>query len=316
MKSIINITSGYDLLWKVIRSSLPVVLVCLFSPAIMAQEEESEETTTLPVDRPIRNTFESSWLIDNQTVIVPVKGTFQFDIQHRFGTIQNGFDDFFGFYAPSNIRMGFQYSPINNLSVGVGFTKANTLVDFNAKYALLTQTTGWSVPVSVTYFGNAVLDPRSEDDREVYHYSDRFSFFHQLLIARKFNDWLSVQIGPSLSHYNLQIDRTLRNDHLAIAFGAQVKISSVMSLLLNVDQPLTKHNDGNPSPNPNPNIALGVQISTSSHAFQFFLGNYNRLIPQENNMYFQGNYYDSFETFFDNFGERFRLGFNITRLWN
>lgn len=316
MKSIQKIKSGSGLLWKIVRSSLPLIMFCLFSPVSFAQEEETEETTTLPIDRPIRNTFESSWLIDNQTVIVPVKGTFQFDILHRFGTVQNGFEDFFGFYAPSNIRLGIQYVPIQNLSVGVGFTKFKTLIDFNAKYALFTQTTGWSMPLSLTYFGNAVFDPRSADDREIYHESDRFSFFHQLLIARKVNDWLSLQLAPSLSHYNLQTNRALRNDHFAIAFGAQVKVSSVMSLLLNIDQPLTLHNDGNPSPNPNPNLALGIQISTSSHAFQVFLGNYDKLIPQENNMYFQGNYYDSFDSFFENFGERFRLGFNITRLWN
>lgn len=299
-----------------IQFLLPVLLILLASPVLFAQEEEVEETTTLPIDRPIRNTFESSLLIDNQTVIVPVKGTFQFDIQHRFGTIQNGFKDFLGFYAPSNIRMGLQYVPISNLSLGVGFTKSNTLIDFNAKYALITQTTGWSVPLSLTYYGNAVYDPRSVDDRQVYHESDRFSFFHQLLIARKVNDWLSLQLAPSLSHYNLQTDRALRNDHFAIAFGAQAKISSVMSVLLNIDQPLTLHNDGNPSPNPNPNLAFGIQVSTSSHAFQIFLGNYDRLIPQENNMYFDRNYYDSFDSFFENFGERFRLGFNITRLWN
>ena len=319
MKSIINKPSASTLHGWVIRFSLPVMLLCLFSFQATAQEDEvaaDEEETTLPVDRPIRNVFESSLLIDNQTVVVPVKGTFQFDIQHRFGTLQNGIEDFFGFYAPSNIRMGLQYVPIQNLQLGVGFTKANTLVDFNGKYSLITQHTGKSVPLSVTYFGNAVWDPRSADDREVYHSSDRFSFFHQLLVARKVNDWLSLQLAPSLSHYNLQIDRTLRNDHFALAFGAQVKISSVMSIILGVDQPLTKHNDGNPSPNPNPNLSLGVQISTSSHAFQIFVGNYNRLIPQENNMYFQGNYYDSFDSFFDNFDERFRLGFNITRLWN
>ena len=146
------------------------------------------------------------------------------------------------------------------------------------------------MPLSISYFGNAVYDPRSADDRQIYHSTDRFSFFHQLLIARKVNDWLSLQLAPSLSHYNLQTDRALRNDHFAIAFGAQAKISSVMAVLLNIDQPLTLHNDGNPSPNPNPNIALGIQVSTSSHAFQIFLGNYDRLIPQENNIYFEGNY--------------------------
>ena len=314
MKSIITGRWIHQLSSFAIRKFFVGLMFCLISTTMIAQEEE---VIVEPVNKPVRNTFESSLLIDNHTVMVPVKGTFQFDMQHRFGTLQNGFDDLFGLYAPSNIRLGFNYAPIEKLSIGFGFTKANNLLDLSAKYNLLNQYThGWTAPVSVTYFGLMAYDPRSVDDREVYHVSDRLSFFHQLIIARKFNDWLSLQIAPSLTHYNLQIDRTLRNDHFAVAVGAQVKVTSVMSIIAGIDQPLTKHNDGNPSPNPNPNISLGIQLSTSSHAFQIFIGNYNRLVPQENNMYFQGNYYDSFESFWDNFGERFRLGFNITRLWN
>ncbi len=313
MKSTINKQPGNNLRFPGFRLALLGLLMCFSSVMVFGQEEE---VTPLPTNKPIRSTFESTLLIDNQTVMVPIKGTFQFDIQHRFGTIQNGFDDLFGFYAPSNIRMGFHYAPIENLSVGFGFTKANNLLDFSAKYSLLTQHTGWSMPVSMTYYGNVVLDPRGTDDREIYHTSDRLSFFHQLLIARKINDWLSIQVAPSLSHYNLQVDRGLENDHFAVAVSTQVKISSVTSIIAGIDQPLSKHIDGNPSPNPNPNLSLGIQMSTSSHAFQIFLGNYNKLVPQENNVYFQGNSYDSWKSFWENFGERFRLGFNITRLWN
>jgi len=313
MKSLINIKAKDNLRFLLARKILPGIILCFLSALVIAQ---GDEIIPEPANKPVKSTFESTLLIDNQTVMVPVKGTFQFDMQHRFGTIQNGFDDLFGLYAPSNIRMGFHYTPIHKLSFGFGFTKSNNLLDFSAKYSLLSQMRDGGMPVSVTYFGNTVLDPRGEDDREIYHASDRLSFFHQLLIARKINDWLSIQVAPSLSHYNLQVDRGLGNDHFAVAVSAQLKISSVSSIIVGIDQPITKHTEGNPSPNPNPNISVGIQMSTSSHAFQIFLGNYNRLVPQENNVYFQGNQYDSFSSFWDNFGERFRIGFNITRLWN
>ncbi len=35
------------------------------------------------------------------------------------------------------------------------------------------------------------------------YYSDRLSYFHQILIARKVTDKLSVQVAPSLSHHNV-----------------------------------------------------------------------------------------------------------------
>ncbi len=300
-------------------------LLCFVVMPAIGQDEAEEQQ--VPVDRPVKSTFESAIIMDNQTVMVPIKNTFEFDIQHRFGTLQNGLEDAFGFYAPSNIRLGFLYAPINNLSVGFGFTKYKTLVDFNAKYALLKQHKSWMKPVSITYYGNMVVDPRKKSERPRYHSSDRLSFFHQIIIARKINSRLSVQVAPSLSHYNLQLDRTLKNNHFAVAVSAQYKVTPVMSIIANVDQPLSKYHkyaETDTRPNPNPNASLGIQLSTSSHAFQIFIGNYDKLVPQENNMYFRGNEYQDnslseffgSKGFFDHMAKRFRIGFNITRLWN
>lgn len=298
---------------RIFRQLLPGVCLFLMALPLVGQIVEAADSVQMPVNKPVSNTFEGSLLIDNQTVMVPIKNTFEFQIQHRFGTMQNGFEDLYGMYAPSNIRLGFLYTPIDNLAVGFGLNKKNNLLDFNVKYALLRQyKQGWERAVSITYYGNMGVNPRKEEDIEIYHESDRLSFFHQLIIARKFSNWLSVQIAPSLSHYNLQAVEGMKNDHWAIAFGAQAKVTDVMSVIVNVDQPLTQHDQNNPSPN----ISLGLQMSTSSHSFQIFIGNYDSLTPQENNMYFKGNDYDDWGSFWDHMAKRFRIGFNITRLWN
>jgi hypothetical protein len=62
-------------------------------PGIFAQEEEE-------VDKPVRFPFASGYLIDNQTTLVPVPGTLEFVMQHKFGSIENGMSDFFGIYSP------------------------------------------------------------------------------------------------------------------------------------------------------------------------------------------------------------------------
>ncbi|TNE55020.1 MAG: hypothetical protein EP344_13705 [Bacteroidetes bacterium] len=309
----------YTLPW--LFKCLPLILgLCLTANLVQAQDEGGDEEEVVS-NRPVRATFESAMLIDNQSVMVPIKGTFEFDIQHRFGTLHKGFEDLYGLYAPSNIRLGFLYVPIENLSVGFGLTKNKNLVDLNLKYAIFKQRQqGWQMPVSLTYFGNMVIDPRKEETRgEVYHESDRISYFHQVILARKINRWLSVQLAPSVTHFNL-VEDVLNNDHFALAFGAQVKVTPTMAILLNVDQPLTKHTAGNPSPNPNPNISFGLQMSTSSHAFQIFLGNYNSLVPQENNLYYRlspdAEYNNDWGSYWDTFTKRFRIGFNVTRLWN
>ncbi len=280
-----------------------ILLFLIFLLAGIQPVLSQDESAPAP-DRPVTSVFESVWLIDNQTVHVPVKGTFEFDIMHRFGTLNKGYDDLYGFYSNSNIRMGLSYTPIDNLSLGLGLTKFKHMLDVNAKYSVLKQTRSGSIPLSVTYFGNAVLDSRPAENREViYNTSDRYSYFHQIIIGRKFNDWFSFQVAPSLSHYNI-IGETRENDHIALAFGAQVGLTESLDFIINVDQPITKHVRNNP----NPNISLGIQIGTSSHAFQVFIGNSNSILPQENNFYNSRNWTD-------NFTENFLIGFNITRMW-
>ena len=273
----------------------------LISGVSIAQDEILQEE-----DRPVKSIFGSALLIDNHSVVVPIKGTFEFDIQHRFGSFDNGFKDFIGLYAPSNIRLGLSYAPINNLMVGVGFTKLNNYVDFWAKYAILQQTESGRMPVSLTYFGTMAIDTYDPDHQsEIYNSSDRLSYFHQLILARKFSNWLSIQVAPSWTHFNI-VDKGYKNDHFAIAVGGRIGIYNTYAIIFNYDQPLTKHDPPN---NPSPNLSIGVEVSTSSHAFQIFIGNYRGIIPQENNLYNMNNYQDGFT-------ENFSLGFNITRLWN
>ncbi|MDP4246159.1 MAG: DUF5777 family beta-barrel protein, partial [Bacteroidota bacterium] len=110
----------------------------------------------------VKNTFEGNYLIDNQSVMVPIKGTFEFDIQHRFGTVNNGISDLYGIFAGAIMRLGLSYTPIKDLQVGFGACNDRMQVDWNLKYALLRQTKDGAMPVSVTYFGNAVMDTRKK----------------------------------------------------------------------------------------------------------------------------------------------------------
>jgi len=277
--------------------TLPVCLLsCMFllQTTLNAQDstQVAEEVTAPAKVKPVKNTFGGIWIIDNQTVMVPIKGTFEMDIMHRFGTLKNGYSDFWGFFAPSNIRLGFEYVPINNLMIGISITKANMTWEGYGKYAIIKQTKG-KYPVSVTYFGDIAYDTRKDADKSIFKYtSQRISFFNQLIIARKVTDKFSVQIGPNLSHYNSvngyytkndstgkEIFKEMQHEHIAIAISARYKLKEAMAIIVNYDQPITKHNTNNPAPN----ISFGLELTTSSHAFQFFLGNYGSITPQRNN---------------------------------
>lgn len=276
------------------------ILTCPFLISLFTIASAQDQNEVSVVDNPVRSTFGSSLIIDNQSVMVNQKGTFMFNIQHRFGLISGEFDELFGLYAPSNIRLGLNYSLFDNLSLGVGFTKSFSMVDFNVKYALLKQSESGRTPLSVTYYGNVGIESGKTPTYE-FNSTDRYSFFHQVIIARKFSRNFSVQVSPSISHFNM-IEETMNNDHYAVSLYGRMRISSTTSVLAGVDQPLTAHTLNNP----HPNLGLGIEFTTSSHAFQLFFANYFEILNQRNNVFNVNDYRDG----------DFLFGFNITRLWN
>lgn len=284
-----------------------IALALVLTSPILAQDEPKEDDGL----KPVRSPFESSWIIDNQTVVVPNKGTLEFMIQHRFGSVSNGITDLWGLYAPSNIRLGLSYTLFENfgvgflkgpLSIGIASTKNNRVQEVNFKYAFLQQTRNGKIPVSVTYYGNVAGETvKPTEQLPNGNSSDRMSYFHQLIISRRFSSKLSIQVAPSVSHYNV-VAPEMYNDHFAVAAAARYKISAQTSIIINADQPITIHKFYNPQPS----LGFGLEVATSSHAFQVFATTYNAIVPQRNNVFSQN----------DPWGSGFLIGFNITRLWS
>lgn len=306
------------------------ICLLILSNSLNAQTDSAAALVT-PVtvkakSKPVKNTFNSTWIIDNQSVMVPIKGVTEMNIQHRFGTIENGYKDMYGLFAPSNMRLAVAYAPIKNLSIGIGLTKLNLLWDIDAKYSIITQTPG-KYPVSVTYYTNMSFDTRENVDSSLFKFnSQRNSFFNQLIIARKFNDKFSLQIAPSISHQNSVKGFYIKNDsagketfqemfhdHLAVAVSGRYKFGTSTALLFDYNQPLTKHNINNPVPS----AALGIEMYTSGHSFQIFFTNYFTLSQQHNNLYNQNSpmEYTKDAAGTKMPGGKYLIGFNITRLW-
>jgi hypothetical protein len=275
-----------------------LLLAFLILPFIgFAQEEDAEkEVVKEKLERPA---YESSFIVDNPTNVLFSKNALEVTMQHRFGTINGGTNDMAGFWAPSNIRIGLTYAIHERLTIGYGTTKFNRLQDFNWKVSLLRQTQSGSMPISVSYYGNFTIDARSKEKFNMIQ--DRYSYFNQLIIAKRFSPKVSLQIAPSVSHYNL-VDPTMENDMVALSFGGRFKISPQTSILVDYSQPLTKFDDNQPKPG----VSIGAEFATSAHAFQIFLTNYNGLVSQKNYMYNQNDFFKG----------DFLIGFNITRIYN
>ncbi|WP_282159823.1 DUF5777 family beta-barrel protein [Ulvibacterium marinum] len=275
-------------------------LALLFPVLLLSQKREKDSV----VDKPERPAFESSFIIDNPNNVLFSKNTLEVQMSHRFGLINEGTNDMLGFWGPSNIRMGVAYSIHERLTLGFGTTKFNRLQDFNWKVGILNQTRSGRIPVSVSYYGNFTIDARKRENFSLDQH--RYSYFNQLIIARRFSPKLSMQLAPSISHFNL-VESRMRNDVIGVAFGGRYKISDQTSILWDYSQPFTHHLNGERLDiDPEPGISLGFEFATSAHAFQLFITNMNGIVPQQNYM----------KNTNDFFRGQILFGFNITRNYN
>lgn len=265
-----------------------------------AQDQDQESK---PVDKPVRSPFEGGMLIDNQTGVIPVKNTLEMLIQHRFGTMDNGISDLFGIYAAgANLRLGLNYSLLDKLMIGYGLTKKNMYSDFQVKYALLQQTRSGRIPVAVTLYGNMAIDGRSEETFGInYKFTNRFSYFGQVIVGRKFSEWLSLQVQGSFTHYN-SVEENTDHDKIGVGGSGRIKFSPQSSFIFQYDVPISINNKSESKPN----LGFGYEASTSTHIFQIFVSTANGILPQDNYMFNQNDFLK---------GE-LMFGFTITRLWS
>ncbi|MFC2138057.1 DUF5777 family beta-barrel protein [Bacteroidota bacterium] len=275
---------------KAIKSICFILLALPF--VINAQEEE-------PDNRPVSSPWESSILIDNQTIIGPVQRQLDFTIHHRFSTFEEGISNIYGIYGASNIRLGLDYGISDKLMVGIGTEKDAKQQDLQWKYSILQQTRSGSMPVGLSYFGNAVLDLRDSSFFGVgeMKFSHRLSYFHQLIISRKFGKRISVQVAPCFIYYNAVMP-DVNNMHFGVSVGGRYRVTSGTSIIAEYDQLLTK----NDAEDIKPNIAFGVEFGTPTHSFRLFCASYREITYQRNFVYNTNDFFDGGAM----------IGFNIT----
>ena len=305
---------------------IQAILLFLIVPVAVFGQEEGEAAPAKKVEKPVRSPFAAGTVIESQSYVVFPSKTLVFDMQHRFGDLNNNAVntdkfDLAGIYGPSNIRMGLTYvvgtlfGDMRYFQLGLGTTKNRLLQDLNWKYAILTQTRSNSMPIALTYYGNIVYDASPDanffDEYTEYKESNRFSYFNQLIVGRKFGKDVAVQVMFNYAHFNL-IDTIQRNpaeppyandaehDNFGIGIAGRYKFSPQGSVLVEYEHPLTTPE------NIKPNLSFGVEFATSSHAFQIFITTYNNIMYQHNLVYNTKEY--------DMGG--MRLGFNITRNWS
>ena len=220
-------------------------------------------------------TFKTSRLINGHSIENVAPGVLDLKISHRFGMLNRGAYELFGLDQAS-MRIGLDYGISKRLMVGAGRSTYQKQYDAFAKFKILRQAQGGS-PISVSAVSTVMLKTLKWDNISIKnYYTSRLSFAHQLIIARKFSDGLSLQLMPSFIHYNIAKNVTEPNDIFALGGGGRIKLNKRLSF--NVEYyhvlPISIVTGENYRLAGTKNsLSVGFDIETGGHVFQLHFTN-------------------------------------------
>jgi hypothetical protein len=252
---------------------LPAFIAMMFVSTVHAQDDLMAmiEKDTKPAIDYTAATFKTTRIVIGQSIELPPKGNLLFLITHHFGAINTGYENLFGL-KQATIRLGLEYGLTGWLGFGAGLNTDRNTWDGFVKVKVLRQSKGArKMPVTLDLFANtAIYTTRWTYPERTNYFSSRISYAFQVMVARKFGNWVSLQITPSMVHKNMVPTSDDHNDIFTLGAGGRVKVSNRVSVnaeyhhLFKGQVVSTDAYDS---------FSLGVDIETGGHVFQVFLTN-------------------------------------------
>ena len=246
-----------------------LIIFALFcSPIVKAQDDLFSLLEVEDTPQEVTATFKGTRIINGQSVELPAKGNLQFLIEHRFGTINSGAYELWGL-DQAQMRMSFDYGLTNNTAIGLARNSFQKTFEASIKSRLVRQKINGGSPISITSY-NAVFanSIRWANPERANLFSSRLSYAHQIMIARKFNSSLSLQLTPSLIHRNLVDKKDINNDYVALGIGGRYKLTKRVSLNAEYFYQFKRLNELFEN-----SLSIGFDIETGGHVFQLHVTN-------------------------------------------
>lgn len=202
-----------------------------------------------------------------QSTKVADKGDLYMYVSHRFGSLKDGVETFFGL-DNANTKIQMFYGLFDGLQVGLSRESFRKTFAGHAKLKLVNQTN--SFPVTMTAYTTVNLNSQLDKDRYPnMKYADRLSYASQLLISRRVNNSFSLEIAPTFVRQNLVFEKEQDHEQYALGVGFRYKLTKRMSLNADYIHNFSRW-EGSQFKNP---LTLGLDIETGGHVFQLLFTN-------------------------------------------
>ncbi|WP_026978250.1 DUF5777 family beta-barrel protein [Flavobacterium tegetincola] len=241
---------------------MKIKLLFLFLPFLsFAQDDLLSEIDTTLNNQVVTSAFKALKIVNLESTKLAAKGDLYFIVAHRFGSVKDGFEGFYGL-DNANTQIKFLYGVKDWLTIGGA--RSELAYDFSVKYRLQEQIED-GFPVAIVGFNSlAINNTLKESLYPNMTFENRLIYVSQILVSRKFSENLSLELAPTFFHENFVANDMQDNSQFAIGIGGRYKISKRWSI--NADYAAHLNRASN-SPFKNP-LSVGVDLETGGHVFQ------------------------------------------------
>ena len=226
-----------------------------------AQEDLLSEIDTIMGKQTVTSAFKALKIVNLESTKLAAKGDLYFIVAHRFGSVKDGFEGFYGL-DNANTQIKFLYGLKDWLTISGA--RSELAYDFSVKYRLKEQVEN-GFPVAIVGFNSlAINNTLKESLYPNMNFQNRLIFVNQILISRKFTDRLSLELAPTFFHENFVADDLQDNSQYAIGIGGRYKITNRWSINADYAAHLNRAS-GSIYKNP---LSIGVDLETGGHVFQ------------------------------------------------
>ena len=279
-----------------------LIIVC-FPLTIFSQDDlldEIEPESTGP--NYATAAFKGLKIVNFESTKLVAKDELTFVVAHRFGSVKNGIDTFFGL-DDAVTRLNFIYGISDGFNVGISRSSFNKTYLFSGKYRIIRQAENGPFFTIVGYNAlliNTALD-KEKDNLPLLEFNHRLGYTAQVLISRKVSTNFSYELAPTFFHDNYVQINDQDNSQFALGFGGRYKLGKRWSLNADYGWHLNRASN---SPFKNP-LSIGVDLETGGHVFQMHFTNAqpmstNGFLGQATGDWADGNFY---------------FGFNLSRVF-
>lgn len=279
----------------------------LLTHMAIGQEETSIER--------VYQTFKDTRIVNTHSIETLKAGKMDFRVMHRFGDIAGdagGWKTLYGLENASDVSIGFDFGITDDFMVGIHRAKGSGPLRQNVnaltKVRIMKQDNGRQ-PFSISVVGMGTIStmPKSESQGVLSFFASdahRLSYHLQMLFAKKFSPYFSMQLGAGWTYRNI-VAFNDKNDLVNVSGAMRINFNKALGIVLEGNYPISELRTSDNGYYPI--LGAGLEWETGGgHVFLINVTNATGIFETDYLPYTTTNWLD---------GE-FRLGFTIARQFN